>query len=700
MGCDTIQTDIPYLEREVGSSWSAISNEDLVVRVEEISAYRGNYDITIHVVAESEEEALVLAKSMLKVNTENSLRMVEGVINAGNLTMISKSSLVSGGGSGALSDVVAVNNNILKNTKTGVMAVILEGQDIALVGNQVIRMEKPMVVTDSEDVYYNLEVIASLLPLAYVKHLNGAKSVIFNCTSICMGQSNSVCEVTDEAGEVADEFYLYTHAGIWFDASTDSGEEYQASSFINLAEMDKAFNTIYRTFYDGDGEFAYTVVVDWKYVFPESVTLATKTDEVNAVDVPPDPEREKDACKFWYNNLMLSNALANYVYGTKDFRYFSSGWCTPCVTILFDADKVDTTEVGELLPVFYLTDEFIELMKYFGTEEVLSFRDYFLKLRGNGSVSSGEVSYLAGERTIDLQQMRKTVAKDVDGSSLEGVERRISTYAPDVYVFSSITPKVRKIQSAGSSRWLVGADYLVTRSGLVYKSLDYEVAGGGTMQRLEIDGGAIKLVDDADRLHWMPPSAGETIQQVAGEHRSFSCAYFGTTEVDGILCHVLQPLTGSTGFEPFYSANAVAGQSLGEVMGAAEDYYVSVYRELTGGAANFSFDGRAEAEKSEFFRILVSRETDPPYKQAKFVRAHRSDGAKMLCYGTDGLQVVNGDGKVESTSQVTAGTLLYVPMVFCIPVNGYSWKLLEDGSYRLYGGQGGFHSAICILPWD
>ncbi len=679
--------DVSYLEREVGSNWEVISSGDLPVRVEQISVYQGSYGITIHAVAESEEEALVLAKSALKVSTENSLGMVEGVINAGNLTMISKSSLVAGDGLGALSDVVAVSNNILKNTKTGVMAVILDGQDIALVGNQVIRMEKPMVVTDSEEVYYNLEVIASLLPLAYVKHLNGAKSVIFNCTSICMGQSNSVCEVTDEAGEVADEFYLYTHAGIWFDASTDSGEEYRASRYVNLAEMDKAFNTIYRTFYDGDGEFAYTVVVDWKYVFPESVTLDTKTDGGSAVDVPPDPEREKDACKFWYNNLMLSNALANYVYGTKDFQYFSSGWCTPCVTILFDADKVDTTEVGELLPVFYLTDEFTSLMEYFGTEEVLPFRDYFLKLRGNGSVSSGEVSYLAGERTIDLQQMRKTVAKDVDGSSLKGVERRISTYAPDVYVFSSITPKVKKIQSASSTRWLVGSDYLVTRSGLVYKSFDYEVAGGGTVQRLEMDGSAIRLVDDADRLHWMPPSAGETIQ-VAGEHRSFSCAYFGTAEVGGILCHVLQPLTGSTGFEPFYSVNAVAGQSLGEVMEAAEDYYVSVYRELTGGAANFNFDGRTEEEKAELFRILVSRETDPPYKTAKFVRAHRSNGAKMLCYGTDGLQVVDGDGKVESTSQVTAGTLLYVPMVFCIPVNGYSWRLLEDGSYRLYGGQG------------
>ena len=91
--------------------------------------------------------------------------------------MISKSSLVAGDGSGVLSDVVAVNNNILKNTKTGVMAVILEEQNIALVGNQVVQIEKPMIITDSEEVYYNLEVIASLLPLAYVKHLNGAKSV-------------------------------------------------------------------------------------------------------------------------------------------------------------------------------------------------------------------------------------------------------------------------------------------------------------------------------------------------------------------------------------------------------------------------------------------------------------------------------------------------------------------------------------------
>ncbi len=169
--------DIPYLEREVGSNWVVISNEDLLVRVEEISVYQGNYNITIHVVAESEEEALVLAKSALKVNTENSLGMVEGVINSGDLTMISKSSLVAGDGSGVLSDVVAVNNNILKNTKTGVMAVILEEQNIALVGNQVVQIEKPMIITDSEEVYYNLEVIASLLPLAYVKHLNGAKSV-------------------------------------------------------------------------------------------------------------------------------------------------------------------------------------------------------------------------------------------------------------------------------------------------------------------------------------------------------------------------------------------------------------------------------------------------------------------------------------------------------------------------------------------
>lgn len=683
-GTFQLPRDSGHLPRD--NNWEDVSNGDLPVRVESISAVDGRYNVTIHVVAESEEEALIIAKSVLKVNTENSLGKVEGVINAGNLTMISKSSLTSGGASGVLSDVVAVNNNILKNTKTGVMAVILEGQDIALVGNQVVKMEKPMVITDSDEVYYNLEVIASLLPLAYIKHLNGAKSVIFNHLSIQMRQSNDVREVVDGNGEDADEFYLYTHGGILSDVSTDSGDGYEASSFINLAEADKAFNTVYRTFYDEDGEFAYTVVVDWKYVFPETVTLDASVDKESAVDVPPDPEREKDACKFWYNNLMLSNALANYLYGTEDFQYFTSGWCTPSVTILFDSDKVDTRDGGS---VFYLTDEFVDLMEHFGTGEIQPFRNYFVKLRGDGSIASGEVSYLAGERTIDLQQMRKTVIKNVDGTSLEGTERKVSTYAPDVYVFSGIAPKVRKIQSAGNTRWLVGADYLVTRSGLVYKSLEYEVGGGGTMHRLEVDGGTLKFLDDADRIHWMPPSVGETIQ-IEGEQRHFSCAFFGTAEVGGITCYVLQPLTGDTGYEPFYNAIVQAGQTLNDVMTEAGGYYGTVYKALTGTELNFSLD-----DKTEFFRLLVSRETNPPYKTAKFVRAHRE--AKILCYGTDGLQLVNGDGEVAPVSQVTAGMELLVPMVFYIPVNGYSWKLLEDGSYKLCGGQGASirQSAYC-----
>ena len=82
----------------------------------------------------------------------------------------------------SLTDIKVVNANTLINTKTQTTALLLKEQGYALVGNKVIVADDLLIEDKNGDVYYNLEVICSLLSNAELKSIN--LSLIHICKSL------------------------------------------------------------------------------------------------------------------------------------------------------------------------------------------------------------------------------------------------------------------------------------------------------------------------------------------------------------------------------------------------------------------------------------------------------------------------------------------------------------------------------------
>ena len=66
----------------------------------------------------------------------------------------------------------------LVNVKTVATAMILPEQGYALVGNKITAKSDNLAVTDTNKVYYNLEIICAILSNASIKKINGATSLV------------------------------------------------------------------------------------------------------------------------------------------------------------------------------------------------------------------------------------------------------------------------------------------------------------------------------------------------------------------------------------------------------------------------------------------------------------------------------------------------------------------------------------------
>ena len=153
----------------------------------------------------------------------------------------------------------------------------------AIVGTKVIVSDDLIVHDAGDDVYYNLEIITSLLTNAYLKELD--KKIGNQITSLYISDSS----LNESRYKVySDSTLLNKTDVIQLKVKNNSGAE-KSTKFFNMDSMCRGMNTASRVFKlkDSQGRDAsVTVIVDLDFVVPSSTAFADGKLSTNLLNGP------------------------------------------------------------------------------------------------------------------------------------------------------------------------------------------------------------------------------------------------------------------------------------------------------------------------------------------------------------------------------------------------------------------------------
>lgn len=234
------------------------------------------------------------------------------------------------------SEIILINDKTLKNKKTGDTAILLQDNNIAMVGNTVIKgdSEEKMLVRINNETYYNLKVIIPLMTNAFVSDVDPSKIYVTkdllkeNIVPV-YGSGNIIeyCPVV-----LANNIPEFSGNG----------------ALYNENLLTKGVTSLIRDFSINLNGKSTTVkvIVDWSYSMPKTPpgmreslnedNFSVKNASAFLFTKPGSNGESADAeiLGWWQDNKGLSNALANFMYGTQNKEYIQSGYLSPSVTLL------------------------------------------------------------------------------------------------------------------------------------------------------------------------------------------------------------------------------------------------------------------------------------------------------------------------------------------------------------------------------
>lgn len=280
-------------------------------------------------------------------------------------------------------EIVVMEDKYLLNTSTNTSAVLLDKDNLALIGNEVVEMDKTSVSGVDGEVYYNLNIIVRLMTNAYIDKF--WSDAIFT-ESLYSTQGNSALTSdfqkpvamrstgSDESFDyglksrfigLKDETYddykkAHTSNNSFENYSKETDNVYSSgNNYVSLLHSSKAMNVLYKKIKDSsdDKKDIYMMVI-WTYalpsgnVFPNADTQSYYTKSNPSVEEassflftrPSDSSLQA----VWDKNIGLSDALCNYIYETKDVNYFSSGYAVPKV-YFFSRSKMNNDKINNKL---------------------------------------------------------------------------------------------------------------------------------------------------------------------------------------------------------------------------------------------------------------------------------------------------------------------------------------------------------------
>lgn len=323
----------------------------------------GRYEVEFTVQAVDETTAIMVVDShtSYKANvslSENKFSTVTKVNteDGANTTLIPADSLNQ-----LSSDIQIIEDKVLMNKVSGAMAILLPEKGYALVGTKVITSKDLIVFSNSNEIYYNLDVIASLMTNAFMSSIDDQCLYLTKLEDGSLFKDNYFVDVLSSNDTKIDVTNIATISGV-----PGASGSTQKLDYYNISLMQRGINTIYKDIGD------CTVVIDWSYIVP-------KENAGNFHDYNYNPKIKEMTSFFytkpqgaladwWDSNLTLSNALANWMYGTTGINYIQSGYLAPSVNILAPSNEIGEKLKTDMLKSLGLSSSY--LTKFTGSSDV------------------------------------------------------------------------------------------------------------------------------------------------------------------------------------------------------------------------------------------------------------------------------------------------------------------------------------------
>lgn len=392
-GLDTF-TVTRYFRKDRGFTYNGTSIASLkegddiasIDRNSKDSKGREAYKVDFKIKAPSAVTALAVVDSRCMIDGKEDARIasvpsVAKVTDKDNkvITYLPESSLSSIGQDEASGEIVALSDKYLMNTRTGTKALLLDNEDMAMIGNEVIKTDSNMVYGANGEVYYNMEIIVRLMSNKYISDIDDG-----NIYTSSLNKYQGIVDIRNYSDQSksgdADEHVVIdkTFISDFDNVRVDSGQDPNSSTaltskkFFSLLHTQKAISCVYRDIVTdlGFANPAY-LIVEWKYVVPENGDCSSTTlnnlykqygvrdpnvsQMSNFLNTRPD---DRELQNWWDSNIGLSDALCNFIYGTQDVHYFTSGYLCPQVTFLSQGDYSDQ-EIEDMLKKIPLKSDYV-----------------------------------------------------------------------------------------------------------------------------------------------------------------------------------------------------------------------------------------------------------------------------------------------------------------------------------------------------
>lgn len=538
-----------YDGTELNESVTAADISDLADAIT-TKDYNGTmmYLVSFKVQADSKDTALSIINKKLKIDlpagevTAPGVTQIDSADGNDKITLISSKAFKE-----SLTDIKVVNSNTLINTKTQTTALLLNEQGYALVGNKVIVADDLLIEDKNGDIYYNLEVICSLLSNAELKSINGATSLVSKSI-----KNEELYTVNSEYGTALEHNYVAQFDGVTRIDISEDGQTVIKPVMYNLDAMTRGTSCLTREFsLDVIGSNNKTVttkvnvVVEWDFVVPavdsavarsiqnysnnadRKISYNTVTEVINTA-----PE-SGELLEWWNYNLAMSNALANWIYGTSGTQYITCGYMVPSVTILSNANgnrKDAILGANITMDTNSLSDS--DLNKLFSKLQVNS--AYVSSYLGGAVENWWDAYYNAKNTTSETIKTLITKAKFRNYTGNQVTATGTDTVVKDGYAFHN-------------------ADYLVLKNGTVYANAENSDSIALNKSKKTL------TVKTSTNAKVVIPAVNTT--KVAKGQRQY--LYTGTLEIGSNTYYKMMPIDGAGDAIRYmgYNTKSIASQS-------------------------------------------------------------------------------------------------------------------------------------------
>lgn len=560
--------------------------------------------VSFSIVATSSSRAIQMVDDCISAVVKDATAYkITGVIkirDGKEIRLISKSSIKRCFGS----KIDFIEDKVLRSVETGETACILPEAGYALVGNQVYVDETLIAVDTNKDVYYNFDIVSTLLGMSVIEfyadsvntqriasHAKAGTASVYSSSGIDLGTVEYLQATLSGSGD---------DTKINFD-NTGTGATTQNYYCVN--QIPNGINSVYRIFYERFSSKSnakkepFIVLVDWVYavpslenfnaasILPEEVANGTTATWNEVFEVLYTPPAEGTPLRAWWDsNMAMSQGLTAMLFEQPGVEYVKCGYMVPKVTVLLP-DSADKKYFGS-----DSLRNVSELLIKHGFAVSTSYSDYF----------SGGVSDFLNDYYVKFQGLTASNAAYTSLRTFASVNRSVQV----------IKGKAYKNNYKEAKNYSFGDEFYAEGSQVLYRNVAFD-----TRLECKTSNGQLSAVTIKDRIGdgTPKPPVGSIVKCSTSKG-----------ERDYLYLGIVTKLSGLTGYNQYLMMVPIYDGAIDEMP------KFKVSKSLTGSVTAAYESGQkystwAECVKTNFYNVLgVSNEC---IEDDSFLNTSFSDGS-------------------------------------------------------------------------